>query len=81
MRVIGQWDSLIQLLTTESAQELMGNSHSRLWLQGSAFSILVKKRRSKERSFWWIVCHLNTFLLGSVQKAYYIIICLNHERV
>lgn len=28
MRVIGQWNSLIQLLTTESAQELMGNSHS-----------------------------------------------------
>lgn len=45
MRVIGQWDSLIQLLTTESAQELMGNSHSRLWLRGSAFSILVKNQR------------------------------------
>lgn len=38
MQVIGQWDSLIQLLTTESAQELMGNSHS--WLR---FGILVKR--------------------------------------
>lgn len=45
MRVIGQWDSLIQLLTTESAQELMGNSHSRLWLRGSAFIIRVKNQR------------------------------------
>lgn len=30
MRVIGQWDSVIQLLITESAQELMGNSYSLL---------------------------------------------------
>lgn len=45
MRVIGQWDSLIQLLTTESAQELMGNSHSRLWLWGSAFGIPLKNRK------------------------------------
>lgn len=78
MRVIGQWDSLIQLLTTESAQELMGNFHSLLWLQGSAFSTLMKKK-SKECSVWWIVCCLNTFL-GSVQKLYQIIICWNHER-
>ena len=84
MRVIGQWDSLIQLLTTESAQELMGNSLSRLRLRGSAFNILVKEKKKKKKQgtlyFWWIACRLNTFLV-SVQKAYYIIICLNHERV
>lgn len=45
MRVIGQWDSLIQLLTTESAQELMGNFLSQLWLEGLAFHILLKKKK------------------------------------
>jgi len=50
MRVIGQWDSLIQLLTTESAQELMGNSLSRLRLRGSAFNILVKEKKQKKKT-------------------------------
>lgn len=45
MWVIGQWDSLIQLLTTESAQELMGNSLSQLWLQGLAFYILQNRKK------------------------------------
>lgn len=36
MWVIGQWDSLIQLLTTESAEESMGDSRSPLRPQGSA---------------------------------------------
>lgn len=47
MRVIGQWDSLIQLLTTESAQELMGNSHS--WLLEPGLSVQHPGKKTKKQ--------------------------------
>ena len=70
MRVIGQWDSLIQLLTTESAQELMGNSHSRSAL-APGLNILVKKTKkiqNKEHSFWWIVCRFKYIFWAPSKK-------------
>lgn len=67
MRVIGQWDSLIQLLTTESAQELMGNSYSLLWLQGSAFSTLMKKKKT-QRMLRLVDCMLFKYIFGLCPK-------------
>lgn len=49
MRVIGQWNSLIQLLTIESVRELMGNSCPLFWVRGLQFSILVKQQQQQPK--------------------------------